>query len=187
MASVAAAAEKPHAVCIPFPAQGHVNPMMKLAKELHSRGFHITFVSTDYNHQRLLKSRGPSSLKGLHDFRFRSIPDGLPPSDLDGTQDILALCESTMNTCLDPFRELLVDLNASNDAPLVSCVVSDSSMTFTLDAAQEIGVPGVLLDTLSACATMGYMQYGELIRRGVLERSLDGNSLSLSSLNVNFC
>ena len=73
-----------------------------------------------------------------------------------------------MNTCLDPFRELLIDLNASNDAPLVS----ESSMTFTLDAAQEIGVPGVLLDTLSACTTMGYMQYGELIRRGVLEGSL---------------
>ena len=186
MGSVAAAIEKPHAVCIPYPAQGHVNPMMKLAKELHSRGFHITFVNTDYNHQRLLKSRGPSSLNGLPDFRFRSIPDGLPPSALDGTQDIPSLCESTMNTCLDPFRELLVDLNASNDSPPVSCVVSDGAMSFTLDAAEEIGVPEVLFWTTSACGFMGYIQYRELIRRGVFVKGLDANSLSLSSLHVNF-
>ncbi|MFQ6657763.1 hypothetical protein Gotur_027304 [Gossypium turneri] len=27
---------KSHAVCLPFPAQGHINPMMQLAKLLHS-------------------------------------------------------------------------------------------------------------------------------------------------------
>ncbi|CAA6675268.1 unnamed protein product [Spirodela intermedia] len=95
--------EKPHAVCVPYPAQGHITPMMMLAKLLHSRGFHITFVNTEYNHRRLLKSRGPSALDGLPDFRFETIPDGLPPSDIDGTQDIPSLCESTMNTCLVPF------------------------------------------------------------------------------------
>ncbi|KAL9380618.1 hypothetical protein Peur_026275 [Populus x canadensis] len=62
-------ADKPHAVCIPFPAQGHINPMLKLAKLLHFKGFHITFVNTEYNHRRLLKSRGSSSLDdGLPDF-----------------------------------------------------------------------------------------------------------------------
>ncbi|GLT93791.1 hypothetical protein SLE2022_115650 [Rubroshorea leprosula] len=70
--------EKPHAVCIPYPAQGHINPMLKLAKLLHHRGFHITFVNTELNHKRLLKSRGSDSLNGLPLFRFDTIPDGLP-------------------------------------------------------------------------------------------------------------
>ncbi|GFZ01197.1 UDP-glucosyl transferase 85A2 [Actinidia rufa] len=74
-----AVADKPHAVCIPYPAQGHINPVLKLAKLLHSKGFHITFVNTEYNHKRLLRSRGPAALAGLPDFRFDSIPDGLPP------------------------------------------------------------------------------------------------------------
>ncbi|KAG5526034.1 hypothetical protein RHGRI_032356 [Rhododendron griersonianum] len=72
--------EKPHAVCIPYPAQGHINPMLNVAKLLHHKGFHITFVNTEYNHRRLLKSRGPHSLDGLPDFRYETIPDGLPPT-----------------------------------------------------------------------------------------------------------
>ncbi|KAK3016292.1 hypothetical protein RJ639_007612 [Escallonia herrerae] len=73
---------KPHAVCIPFPAQGHINPMLKLAKLLHRKGFHITFVHTEFNHQRLLKSRGPDALRGLSSFRFETIPDGIPRLDI---------------------------------------------------------------------------------------------------------
>ncbi|KAI6701639.1 hypothetical protein NL676_015963 [Syzygium grande] len=62
--------------------------MLKLAKLLHHRGFHITFVSTEYIHKRLLRSRGPHSLDGLPRFRLDTIPDGLPPSDAGSTQDI---------------------------------------------------------------------------------------------------
>ncbi|CAL5374843.1 unnamed protein product [Camellia sinensis] len=81
----------PHAVCIPVPAQGHVNPMLKLAKLLHYRGFHITFVNTEYSHERLLRSRGTNAVHGLPDFQFETIPDGLPPSEADSTQDIPSL------------------------------------------------------------------------------------------------
>jgi hypothetical protein len=47
---------------------------------LHARGFYITFVNSEYNHRRLLRSRGADLLAGLDDFRFETIPDGLPPS-----------------------------------------------------------------------------------------------------------
>ncbi|MCL7031003.1 hypothetical protein MKW94_016952 [Papaver nudicaule] len=55
--------EKVHVICIPFPVQSHITSMMKLAKILHSTGCHITFVNSEFNHQRLLNSRGPDSLK----------------------------------------------------------------------------------------------------------------------------
>ncbi|KAJ4965804.1 hypothetical protein NE237_017653 [Protea cynaroides] len=75
-------------------------------------------------------SRGPDSLKGLPDFQFETIPDGLPSSDTDATQDIPALCQSTSTTCLVPFRNLLFKLNAADNIPPITCIVSDSALTF---------------------------------------------------------
>lgn len=77
---------KPHALVIPFPLQGHTNPFLKLAKLLHRKGFHVTFVNTEFNHQRLIKSRGPNALNGLPNFKFETIPDGLPLTNMDATQ-----------------------------------------------------------------------------------------------------
>ncbi|KAL5705214.1 7-deoxyloganetin glucosyltransferase [Ranunculus cassubicifolius] len=159
----------PHAVCIPYPAQGHINPMLKLAKLLHHRGFHITFINTEYNHKRLLKSRGPNSLNGLPSFQFKTITDGLPPSDdIDATQSIPALCESTSINCLAPFRDLVSELNNNHNSPPVSCIVSDGSMTFTLEVAKELGIPEVLLWTTSVCGFMGYLQFPYLIQQGLM-------------------
>ncbi|KAG6400272.1 hypothetical protein SASPL_137097 [Salvia splendens] len=160
-------ARKPHAICIPFPAQGHINPMLKLAKLLHHDGFHITFVNTDYNHRRLLKARGARAMDGLPGFRFETIPDGLPPSETaDATQDIPSLCESTTTTCLEPFKRLVARLNEAGDAPPVSCIVSDGVMSFTTEAAAELGIPEVLFWTTSAAGFYAYTQFEKIIQMG---------------------
>jgi hypothetical protein len=158
---------KPHAVILPLPTQGHVTPMLKLAKLLHSKGFHITFVNSEYNHRRLVRSRGPGAVAGLPDFRFATIPDGLPPSDADATQDVPSLCYSTMTTCHGPFKRLLGELNGTAGVPPVTCVVADNVMSFSVDAAAEIGVPCVLFWTASACGFMGYRNFRYLMDNGI--------------------
>jgi hypothetical protein len=169
MGSIAADGDKPHAVCMPFPAQGHVTPMLKLAKILHHRGFHITFVNTEFNHRRLLRSRGAAALDGLPGFRFAAIPDGLPPSDADATQDVPPLCRSTRETCLPHFSRLLADLNAnaSPESPPVTCVVADDVMSFAVDAAREFRVPCALFWTASVCGYMGYRYYRSFLDKGI--------------------
>ncbi|XP_065847217.1 7-deoxyloganetin glucosyltransferase-like [Euphorbia lathyris] len=156
----------PHAVCVPFPAQGHINPMLQLAKLLHQKGFHITFVNTEYNHRRLLRSRGPDFINKIPNFRFETIPDGLPPSDADCTQDVPSLCAATQKNCLAPFRKLLSKLMNSREVPPVSCVVSDCFMSFTIKASQEVKIPDFLFWTASACGLMGYLHYRTLIEKG---------------------
>ncbi|ERN14685.1 7-deoxyloganetin glucosyltransferase [Amborella trichopoda] len=158
--------QKPHAVCVPFPAQGHITPMMQLAKLLHARGFHITFVNNEYNHKRLLKSRGSDPSMGVQGFVFESIPDGVPPIEIEATQSIPELCYYTRFSCLDPFRELVARLNSSEDLPPVSCVISDGVMNFTQTLADELGIPRVAFWTTSACGLWAYLQYPELIERG---------------------
>ncbi|GAV58544.1 UDPGT domain-containing protein [Cephalotus follicularis] len=161
--------ERPHAVCIPFPAQGHVNPMLKLAKLLHHKGFHITFLNPEFNRRQLLKSRGANSLNGLSSFRFETIPDYLRPTDVDAARDLPSFCESTRKTGLAPFRELLSKLNdtSSSDVPPVTCIIADGGMTFTLDAAEELGIPEVLFWTTSACGFLAYVHVRTLIEKDV--------------------
>ena len=161
--------DKPHAVCIPSPAQSHIKAMLKLSKLLHHKGFHITFVNTEFNHQRFLQSRGPNSLDGLSDFRFETIPDGLPPSDLNATQDLHFLCDSIMKNFLAPFSDLLVKLNgATSKNPPVTCIISDGFMPFTITTAQELGIPIVMFFTISACSLMGFMQIPSLKDKGII-------------------
>ncbi|KAA8530835.1 hypothetical protein F0562_005541 [Nyssa sinensis] len=176
-------ARKPHAVLVPFPAQGHVTPLMQLAKLLYSRGFHITFVNTEFNHKRLVRSKGPDFVKGLSDFRFETIPDGLPPSDRDATQDVPPLCDSTRKNCLAPFKELLLKLNSSSEVPPVTCIVSDGIMSFAIKAAEELAIPEVQFWTASACSFVGYLHYRELIKRGLFPLK-DENFISNGTLDA---
>ncbi|CDP13142.1 unnamed protein product [Coffea canephora] len=159
--------EKPHAVLLPLPTQGHVTPLMRLAKLLHAKGFHITLLNTEFNHKRLIRSKGPESVKGFDDFRFETIPDGMPPSDKDATQDVPRLCDSVRKNCLAPFKEMLIKLNSSSEVPPVSCVISDAGMSFGIKAAEDLGIPEVQFWTASACSFIGYLHYRELIRRGI--------------------
>lgn len=127
--------KKPHAVCIPLPAQGHINPMLKLAKLLHSRGFHITFLHTVFNYERSIMCKDPDSMKGVENFIFEIVSDGLPPSNPRGILDLPALCVSMPIHCKNSFRKLIEKLNSSPDVPPVTCVVSDGVMSFTLEVA----------------------------------------------------
>jgi hypothetical protein len=164
-------ATKPHAVCIPVPAQSHIKAMLKFAKLLHHRGFHITFVNIEFNHKHFLKSLGPNSLDGLPDFRFEAIPDSLPDSNED-TQDITLLAESLRKNFLAPFQALLAKLN--NDAietssnPPVTSIVSDGFLSiFTITVAEEIGAPIVLFYTIAACSFMGGKQLRAVVEKGL--------------------
>ncbi|XP_011082325.1 7-deoxyloganetin glucosyltransferase-like [Sesamum indicum] len=167
MASSPETCKKLHAVLVPFPSQGHLNPFLKLAKLLHHTGFHITYVNTEFNHTRLLNSKGSSVLENLPDFCFETIPDGLPPSDSDATQSIPALCESTRKHSLVPFRELLAKLNNSSVVPPVTCVIADGVMAFTLEAALEINVPYVMFWTFGACGLLSLKLSADLTHRGI--------------------
>lgn len=159
--------DKPHAVFFPFPAQGHVKPAFLLAKLLYHRGFHVTFVHSEHNRRRLLRSRGAAELAGVPGFRFVAVPDGLPLSDEDASQDMAALL-SSLETLVPHFNNLLSELNdgASCGGPPVTCVVSDISSI--LRATKEMGVHAVALWTASSCAFMGYLQYQQLIDKGII-------------------
>ncbi|KAK9080759.1 hypothetical protein SSX86_000517 [Deinandra increscens subsp. villosa] len=158
---------KPHVVCIPVPLQGHINPMLKLAKILHSKGFLITFINTEFNHQRLLKSQGVDALDGIPSFRFETIPDGLPPPEnTNATQDIPSLAMSLVETSLGPFKSVVAKVSGLC-AP-VTCIVADVLMGFTIEAAEELGIPEILLWTSCAGSLVCYNLYQDLLEKKLM-------------------
>ncbi|KAJ8632558.1 hypothetical protein MRB53_025894 [Persea americana] len=159
--------KKPHVVCVPCPAQGHIIPMMQLAKLLHSRGFLITFVNTDFSHKHLLRSRGADSLECLDGFRFETIYDGLSSLG-EAMEDPVGFTKSIEENSVSSFRDLLTKLHHPSDGSRVTCIIADAIMTYTLKIAEELGIPEVLFCSNSACGQMAYFHYQELIRRGLV-------------------
>ncbi|KAK2634211.1 hypothetical protein Ddye_029003 [Dipteronia dyeriana] len=41
----------PHVLVVPYPAQGHVIPLMKLSQSLAQHCIRITFVNTEHNYK----------------------------------------------------------------------------------------------------------------------------------------
>ncbi|KAK7850995.1 7-deoxyloganetin glucosyltransferase [Quercus suber] len=107
---------------------------------------------------------------GLPDFHFEIIPDGLPPSDADVSQDVASLCDSTSKNCLVPYCNFLYKLNdtLSSNVPPVTCIVADGVTSFTFDPADKFGIPCVVLFwTPSACGFLNYMHFRHLVQLGM--------------------
>ncbi|XP_030528292.1 7-deoxyloganetin glucosyltransferase-like [Rhodamnia argentea] len=160
--------QKQHAICVPFPTQSHIGAMLKLAKLLHHRGFHISFVNTEFNHRRLVRTQGLELADGTSSgFRFLAIPDGIPPSDADATQDLEALSDATRKYLVGPLCDLLSSLASDSSVPPATRVVSDGFMALaTNPAAAKFGIPLVHMWTISGCALLGLMHLRTLEAKG---------------------
>ncbi|XP_051178501.1 uncharacterized protein [Lolium perenne] len=156
-------APRPHAVVLPYPFSGTINPALQIAKLLHRRGVYVTFVNTEHNHRKA----GADAVRGHDGFRFESIPDGLDEA-ARAVQDYgRGLCISTRTRCAAPLRDLVARLNATPGVPAVTCVVP-ALMSFALDVARELGVPTMAFWGGSAASLMSHMRIPELQDRGYL-------------------
>ncbi|XP_019172036.1 PREDICTED: 7-deoxyloganetin glucosyltransferase-like isoform X2 [Ipomoea nil] len=149
-------AQRPHAVCIPAPGQGHISAMLKLAKLLHHKGFHITYVLTQLNYTHIMQARDFRPLNQAPTFCFETIPDGIPSRETRNSAiDLVEIIFSISKNCSAPFRALIHKLNVASDVPPVSCIVSDAFMSSTtIGAAQELGIPAVVFWPFSGVGSM---------------------------------
>ncbi|XP_057840467.2 UDP-glycosyltransferase 85A1 isoform X1 [Cryptomeria japonica] len=158
-----------HAVIVSFPAQGHINPLMNFAELLAIRGFFITFVTTEWMDQRLLKAASKDAAtrdrevqeRGFK-FRFLSISDGLPPEHGRTTQLgelFLAL------QALGPAIESLLT-TADKSVPPITCIVSDSFVSCTAEVAKSLGVPRVVFWTCGTANSIVQANANFLLSQG---------------------
>ncbi|KAJ0105426.1 hypothetical protein Patl1_18860 [Pistacia atlantica] len=55
---------EPHLLLIPYPAQGHVPPLLKLASKIAEHGIKVTFVNTEFNAAKIMATMPEKAEKG---------------------------------------------------------------------------------------------------------------------------
>lgn len=153
----------------PFPGQGMLNCMLKLADLLSAAGFLVTFLITDHNQRRLRRFSGAHSrLAQRPKFRFASIPDGLSEEETRSVFNFFDLEESMRTRAVASFRELLIAYRAKDPGgwPPVTCVIADGLMPFAIDVSEKVGIPAIIFRTISACSFWAYLCAPKLLEIG---------------------
>ncbi|CAN6984629.1 unnamed protein product [Brassica oleracea var. botrytis] len=133
-------AEKRRIVLVPFPAQGHITPMMHLGQALSFKGFSITVAQGEYNQV--------GSSQHFPTFQFVTIPESVPVSQKEN----LGLVEFLMklnNNSEARFKDCVAELLLENGNDF-ACIIYDELMYFSEAAAKEFKIPSVILSTASA-------------------------------------
>uniref|UniRef100_A0A0D6QVJ3 Glycosyltransferase n=1 Tax=Araucaria cunninghamii TaxID=56994 RepID=A0A0D6QVJ3_ARACU len=161
-----------HALLIPLPAQGHINPMMQLAWKMVSDGFLVTFLNSDYNHQRIMETNAAKSLDDNCDMiRLISVPFALSPEECrNNPVNFLKVMENNMGPCV--IDKVIQEIN-EKEVRRITCIVADVWTCFGLKAVARFhGVPLVAFHSalVSLCAIRRFSS--RLVSHGVL--SSDG-------------
>lgn len=158
---MAAAATQPRVMVLPFPAQGHVIPLMELSGKLTEHGIKVDFVNTEFNRDRILESMVEEG--GIPDgIRMLSIPDGLGPGD--DHADIGKFVRDLPSAMSGRLEEMI----RSNK---IKWVIVDGSMSWALEVASKAGARVALFSTYSAAVFALRVNLPKLIEDGVLDEN----------------
>ncbi|KAI4389273.1 hypothetical protein MLD38_001514 [Melastoma candidum] len=161
-----------HVLAIPFPAQGHVIPLMELSQCLAMLGFRVTFVNSEFDHRRVLRSLPGSEGEHIFGGRIRlvSIPDGLEPGE--DRNDIARLCQGILKVMPGELERLIGELNERDGEDKVSCVIADFNMSWAFEVAKKMGIQKVAAFWPASAALLAVLSsVPKLIEDGVVDEN----------------
>ncbi|KAK9277568.1 hypothetical protein L1049_007113 [Liquidambar formosana] len=127
-----------HVVLLPYPSQGHINPLLQFAKRLASKGVKATLAATRYTvHSICAPNVG-----------VEPISDGFDEGGYAQAQDEDVYLKSFKANGSRTLSELIE--KSQNTKSPVNCIVYDSFLPWALDVAKQHGVYGASFFTNSA-------------------------------------
>lgn len=156
----------PHILFFPFPIQGHMPPMLKLASHMSSfTNFYVTFLNTEHSHNTFL-GLDTFTNHQTSNFRFKTIPDGLPSDNPRKPIHFLELEESLRTKARTHYKNILLEKDDVLNWPPISLVISDAILAVGIEVANEVGLPVMVFRTSSACSFWVFRCVHDLVQRG---------------------
>ncbi|XAR51668.1 Trans-zeatin O-beta-D-glucosyltransferase [Bertholletia excelsa] len=158
----------PHILVLPYPAQGHVKPLMLLAHSLAKYGFRITFVSTEVTHKCVLNVLEGKDILGGQ-IHLVSIPDGAETWEDRNVPG--KLTEAMCRVMPGKLEELIRKINESDGVDKVIGIIADQSFGWALEVGKKIGIKlAAFLPAAAAQLVLGFS-----IPKLIDDRIIDNN------------
>ncbi|KAD7478876.1 hypothetical protein R6Q59_005314 [Mikania micrantha] len=130
-----------HVLVLPYPSQGHINPLLQFAKRLASKGLKATIATTRYTQSAISDPL----------VRVEPISDGFDDCGFAQAQSEELFLESFKSNGSRTLTQLIKKHQTTNDP--ITCVVYDSFLPWALDVAKKNGILGAPFFTNSAAVT----------------------------------
>ncbi|KAI5063115.1 hypothetical protein GOP47_0021662 [Adiantum capillus-veneris] len=169
-----------HALLVPFPLEGHINGLLRLAHALAAhQGLFITFAyparlySLAHSRNKIPLADSSSRCNNL---RIKVIPDGLPTEAevVPSVNELMAavfVFQSGIETLLDRQHSSQQQLDhdvVGMQPPPIACIISDTFVPWTQDLANKAKLPRVEFWTSTAAVYAMGTFLPELISKGHL-------------------
>lgn len=161
-----------HILAVPYPAQGHVIPMLELSQCLVKHGFRVTFVNTEHTHNRIMKNlQEKNSIESENEIHLASVPDGLEP--WEDRNNLSKVMEITCKVMSEKLEELIEKINREEDEKII-CVIVDGSAGFTIPVAEKLKIRKVAFWPAAVASLALFYNIPKLIDDGITDK--DGKS-----------
>ncbi|KAL0706806.1 hypothetical protein Bca4012_073232 [Brassica carinata] len=150
--------QKPKIIFIPYPAQGHVTPILHLASAFLSRGFSPVVMTPESIHRRISTTNEDLGITFLALSDGQERPDALP-------SDFFSIERSMENIMPSQLERFLLDEDAG-----VACVVVDLLASWAIRVADRCGVPAAGFWPVMLAAYRMIESIPELVRTGIVSR-----------------
>lgn len=146
----------PHILVIPFPAQGHVIPLMELSKCLVQQGCKITFVNTECIHQKVTMMDNKENK-----IELVLVADGL---SLEERMKPGKLSEAVLRVLPGKVEELIEKIRGE-----ITCVLADQSLGWALEIAERKGINRAAFCPAAAAMLVQAFSIPQLIDEGIID------------------
>ncbi|KAL5794449.1 hypothetical protein ACOSP7_003043 [Xanthoceras sorbifolium] len=163
------ACSKAHVLIIPYPIQGHINPMLQFAKRLASKGVKTTLATTIY----LSKSMHTDPASSI---AIETISDGYDEGGFLQAESPEAYLASLKFVGSETMAMLIKKFDSIGQP--VTGLVYDGFLPWVLDVAKQFGLLGAAFFTQTCAVNSIYYH----VHRGLLKLPFSGHDFSLPEL-----